>query len=181
MSVFSKILGFGSKSGPANPYAPADFSRLLDFSDLDFLKTPTATDELTKKIYGDLMKSLTEGVDVDVSQAAGSLKSDFFDRGLSGPGMISDIESGALGDLYTKGAKAKGDIRSQFALAELGTEREKQKQLADLITQRMIAAITGQGNAYSQAAQTQVAGQQPGFLENILRNPGSLFQFQKKL
>lgn len=180
------LLGFGGKSGPANPYSRPDLAYLADTSKLDFLKDPTAlkglndpseynflnntpsnpytaglpsnmksfdsgynpgkgvgddyfqsyldaigapssVDQVQSGIDSDLMQQLLEGIDTDTRHSAGSLKSDFLDRGLGGPNQMSDIESAGLGEVYGAGDKNKSAARLDFAGKELGRMKAKEE------------------------------------------------------
>jgi hypothetical protein len=146
------------KGGATNPYsndltdnAPsfADTYRAprarsgLDFNQLlGAIDAPSSVDEVQSGVDSDRMKQLLAGIDTDTTNSVGSLKSDYLDRGLGGPGMISDIEANALAQARTGGDKAKAAARSDFATKELD---------------RLKARETAQQAAYGKKYDTSVA------------------------
>jgi hypothetical protein len=136
---------FLKNGGTTNPFAdglPSAGKRFTDYytepedpSDAMFddllgqIRAPSAVDEVTRGMEGDLMAELLAGVDRDTESSVGSLKMDFADRGLSGPGMLSDIEAVGLGQARAEGGRNRGKIRSEFALKDL--ERLKEREEAE--------------------------------------------------
>jgi hypothetical protein len=104
----------GTYKGPNYGRSDALYGQLL--SNID---APSSVDQVQSGIDSDRMKQLLEGVDTDTASTVGSLKSDFLDRGLSGPGMASDIEGSALADARAKSLLARAGVRSDFATKEL--------------------------------------------------------------
>lgn len=104
---------------PIEPNAgPASFA--------DRYKAPTDTssglfDQLLGSINSqsgansDITKQLLDQIDQETAGQVGSLKSDFLDRGLGGPGQISDIEAAGLGDLRAGAVKAKTGAKLNLA------------------------------------------------------------------
>lgn len=99
----------------------------------DVLKKPLGTDTSSADaIFKDLLSNINDKaalgsqglndllgqIDQDTANQVGSLKSDFLDRGLGGPGQISDIEAAGLGDLRSGAVKAKSAAR--LGLAQTG-------------------------------------------------------------
>lgn len=219
----SNILGSGGSSGPANPYGAPNLDFLKDMSLFDYLKKPIAdkanplgptdqyfqdylgaieapssTDAVRSEVEGDLMRQLLEGIDTDTKGDVGSLKLDFADRGLAGPGQISEMEATGLAQTYGDASKRKAGVRSQYALSELDrlTKREDAKRgayqtrygmgsdlysqlldlenarelgYADILNARDTTRATGQAGLYNAAADRQQAGKKNPIWEDILR------------
>jgi len=129
----------------AKPIAGRDtynFQPFLDEQDKYFndllanLKQPSSVDEALKLTETDFMNQLLQGIDEDTTASVGSAKLDFLERGLGGPGQISDIETSALNQARTLGDKTKASTRTQFALSELGRQKEKESALTDVYKTR---------------------------------------------
>jgi len=95
---------------------------------LGAIDAPSSVDDVQREIDSGMLSQLLGDVDTDTRNSIGSLKSDFADRGLSGPGMISDIEGNALAQAYSDAGKTKANLRGEYAGKEL--ERLKAKELA---------------------------------------------------
>jgi hypothetical protein len=105
------------------------------------LNAPSSVDAVRSEVDNDLMSYLLGGVDEDTKKAIGSLKMDFADRGLSGPGVASDIEGQSLGNTYEDAIKAKGQIRGEFASKNLDRLAEREKAVADAYGTRYQAGV----------------------------------------
>lgn len=220
-----KILGYGSKPGPQNPYPRPDLAYLGDTSKLDYLKDPSKYNYLkdatpydflktpstantyganlpssvktfsdtykapgyskSDSLYSDLLSStqgpssvdqvreqlnneqlsqLLSGVDTDTKNSIGSLKSDFADRGLGGPGQISDIEGNALAQAYGTGDKTKAAARTALEQSSLDLQKNRENQA---IAARTAAASAGQAED-TQANSIAATGAQ-GDVNNYLQ------------
>lgn len=113
----------------SNYKAPSRAGGNLAFNDLvNNINAPSSVDEVQRGLDTDTLNQLLSGIDTDTRNAVGSTKSDFADRGLSGPGVASDIEGSALAQNYADALKTKTAARTDFAGKEL--ERQKAKELA---------------------------------------------------
>lgn len=90
---------------------------------------PSSVDDVRREVEGDRMRQIMEGLDIDTRNSVGSLKSDFADRGLSAPGVISDIEGNALAQAYSDSNRIKASTRSEYAGKELDRIKEKENAL----------------------------------------------------
>lgn len=111
-----------------NYQAPTRTSTSAFTDYLSSINAPSSVDQVQRGVDSDLMNQLLEGIGTDTRNTVGSLKSDFADRGLSGPGMISDIEANALAQAYSGADKNRASVRGEFATKEL--ERMKAQELA---------------------------------------------------
>lgn len=136
------------------------------------INAPSSVDQVRSGIDSDVMKRLLEGVDQDVKGAAGSLKMDFQDRGLGGPGMASDIEVSDLGGVYSEGAKLKGDIRSQYALAELERQKAQEQAVREAYGQRYGADVGYDTQATDIASRGAMSDAQ--FYNDLLKSQAEL-------
>lgn len=100
------------------------------FSDLlgSIGQGPTSTDQVYNELDSDLMSQILQGIDVDTKKSVGSLKSDFADRGLSGPGMISDIEATGLAQAYGDADTRRASTRTDFATKQLDRIRQREAE-----------------------------------------------------
>lgn len=95
------------------------------------INAPSSVEDVQKQVESEQMAQLLSGIDEDTKQSVGSLKMDFADRGLGGPGQISDIESVGLGRTYADSLREKGKVRSDYA----GKELERVKAREDAVRQ----------------------------------------------
>ena len=116
---------------------------------------PSSTDQVYSALDNERVQQLLEGIDVDTKKSIGSLKSDFADRGLSGPGMISDIEGNALAQAYGDADKRKAAARTEYMTKELDRIKQRE-QISDEARRDAYGARYGAG---VQGALTDVASQ----------------------
>lgn len=166
----------GNKSGPANPFALPQFDYKNPLG-----ATGSYYDELIKAASGrgatdtDYMKILLGDIDTDTAGAVGGLKSDFLDRGLGGPGQISDIEANALGGARTNALKEKNRTRLEFTNTNLDRQAEALKTKA-AAGSSMLATILGLNtNAWNAAETRKEAGKSRSWLGNVADKFGSSF------
>ena len=95
---------------------------------LGAINAPSSVDAVRSSLENELLQQTYQDIDQSTNQDVARLKSDFLDRGLGGPGQISDIEGNALAQSYGAGTKAKTGARLNLSLAEL--ERQKGRELA---------------------------------------------------
>ena len=115
----------------------------------DYLKTigaPSSVDQVQKSLETDLLNQTLQGIDEQTAQDIGSSKMDYLDRGLGGPGQISDIEANALAQIRSGGAKTKAGARTQLGMAEIGRQKAREEALRGAYGQRY-AAGTAQDQA----------------------------------
>lgn len=192
------------KQGPENPFAPPDLTQLLGLdvknrgtgSEMAFkdllggINAPSSVDAVRGEVEDEQMKALLLGADEDIAAARGSTKMDFLDRGLGGPGQISDIEANALATLQGKGLRAKGDIRSGYALKKLDRLAERESAVRDAYKtryntqtdleesnmdrelRRLLGIAEVQSGLYNQGADRKIAGRKDGLLDRIGLNIG---------
>ncbi len=162
MSMFSSFAAnlTGNKTGPPNPFSTPDLSFLLDpkrygdpnnplggadqyYQDLmKKLAVPSSIDEVTSGVNSDMMKNLLTGIDTDTTKAIGDNTASFADRGLAGPGQLSDIEANAAGDIRSKALLSKDNARLGFASSELQAQKDREDQLYQTMGQRASAGTS---------------------------------------
>lgn len=222
---FGGLLGYGSKPGVANPFGVPDLSFLKDNSAYDYLKNPVDLTSGFKKIdtsgtdatFNDLLtniggqnqndtealNNLLRDINIQGENTVGSTKSDFLDRGLGGPGQISDIEANAIaqnradtgrtaanartatvgqgldrlatayGQKYLTGADtAKTNAATFNDLLKSGADLTQQGKLAygNIASGKEGTLAKLMADLYSGGAKNNIETQQPGYLDNILRN-----------
>ncbi len=123
---------------------------------LGVVNAPSSVDQVRSGIDSETMKNLLSGIDQDTAKSVGSLKSDFLDRGLSGPGMASDIEGNALAEAYGLGDKNKSTARLDYA----GKELDRLKAAEDARRAAATARYETAGAQDTQENQTRAAGAQ---------------------
>jgi hypothetical protein len=124
MSLLSKGIGtvFGGSGGTSNPFAIPDLSFLKEDLTKKFKPVDTSTSDSTFRellnVLGgqdqndtEALDNLLSQLDVEGENKIGSTKSDFLDRGLGGPGQISDIEANALAQNRADTEDAKAGAR----------------------------------------------------------------------
>jgi hypothetical protein len=178
------ILNGGAQPGTPNPFQPPDLTKLkqpdpyttdlvkntktyFDYkpqtegSFQDLVKTigaPSSVDEVRKQVNGDLMHQLLTEIDRSTNSAAADTKLDFLDRGIGGPGAISDIEGNALAQVRSAGAENRTKTTSGFLLDELNRLTQKEQALQGAYTSRYNADVSGASGAA--AAVNAATGQQ---------------------
>ena len=197
------IFGGGGSKG----YVAPDLSFLKDTSGFKYLLDPsqegyfsgdaeTLFNDYLKSVtspesYGaenDYLKQLYEDIDLQTNQALGGAKSDYLDRGLGGPGQMSDIESIGLAQVRGEGQKLKKNAATQLALDRAkrlsdaystrygagvsadtqvrGINDSRSQLYANLLNQRDLARASG----LTGIAANQAQAYKPGIFEDILRN-----------
>lgn len=116
--------------------ADADFDALIGN-----INAPSSVDQVQSEIESDLMKQLLETIDRDTAGEAANLKLDFLDRGLGGPGQISDIEAIGLAQVGAEGGRKKASARSNYALAELGRVKAREEAAREAFSTRYKAGV----------------------------------------
>lgn len=210
---FASILGYGSSPGQANPYAPPNLAFLQDPSKFDFLKTlgdKTTKIGSTDNLFQDLLtniggqnqndtaalNNLLADIGIDEKNTVGATKSDFLDRGLGGPGQISDIEANAIAqnrsmaDRTRTGARVdtvgKGLDRlataygqryatgASNAATDAATYNDLLKSgnlaYANLASGRETDYAKILSDLYSGGEKNKIDTMQPGYLDSFLRN-----------
>ncbi len=100
------------------------------------INAPSSVDDVMGQIDDDAMAQLLAGIDEDTGMAASDLTMDFADRGVAGPGQLSDAEASGLGRLAGQGVKAKAGARTDFARAKLGRLADREKAAIGAYGQR---------------------------------------------
>lgn len=160
------------KKGPGNPFSAPDESLLKNTGQYDFLKgdtwksptaatdsnfsswldsikkmsAPTSVDAVRSRVNSDAMTDLLTQIDQNTRKASGSLKMDFLERGLGGPGMLSSMESLGLGQTYSAGAQQKADAQTKLAMSELDAMTERDRAVSEMLNNAL-------GSRYSTGAQ----------------------------
>lgn len=188
------------------PGAP-NMDWLSDYSQFDFLKKPLTegvTDD-RERLFQDLLGSIEntpaaeaelnqtlEGIDLDTKQALSTVRQEALDRGLGGPGMLSEIEASGLGTVASDAARTKASARTKYGLSReqtrqkaygdryatgaqlysqlLGLNTGRKDLLAQLMNQRDLARATGQSTNYGTMTDAMIKNYQPSVLDDILRN-----------
>ena len=135
----------GQIPGTKNPFAPPDLSFLKNKIDLTSgfkpiknndalfndlignINAPSSVDQVQSQVDSDRMKQLLEGIGIDEKNVVGGTKSDFLDRGLGGPGQISDIEANALAQNRYDANRLRSGARTEFANSELGRLKAREE------------------------------------------------------
>lgn len=147
------LLGFGATPGVQNPFGVPDLSFLKDNKQFDFLKNlgsqykpvgtndtmfneligkinaPSSVDQVQKSIDSQSMQELLDNINTDERNTVGSTKSDFLDRGLGGPGQVSDIEANAIAQNRADANKNRTGARLSYANSELERLKNKENQV----------------------------------------------------
>lgn len=111
-------------NAPGREGSQAIFDQLLGT-----IGKPSSVDQVRSQVEGQQLQDLLDSINTDTKNSVGSLKSDFADRGLGGPGMISDIEGNALAQAYATGDKTRAGARGEFLNKQL--DRAKTQELSD--------------------------------------------------
>lgn len=107
------------------------------------------------------------GIDRDTNQSVGSLKMDFADRGLSGPGVGSDIEFNELSRARAYGDRNKTTARN--AAATTLSSAYGDKYAADSGTDRLIAQLLqGGANLGATAEEMRQKYKDPSLFDKLL-------------
>jgi hypothetical protein len=176
----------GAQGGTPNPFSPPDLESLkqpnpyvenltkntktyfdykpqTDASFQDLVKNigaPSSVDDVRKQVNGDLMNQLLTEIDRSTNNAAASTKLDFLDRGIGGPGAISDIEANAVAQVRGQGADTRAKTSGTFMLDELNNLAKKEASLRDAYSSRYNADVAGASSAagaYNAAATNQAS------------------------
>jgi hypothetical protein len=197
--------GYGSKPGEANPFGVPN---------LDFLKNPidltknfkpidtTASDATFKDLLTNIggqnqndteaLNNLLNDINIQGNNTVGATKSDFLDRGLGGPGQISDIEANAIAQNRADTGRTAANARTttvgkgldRLATAygtkyagSLDTAKTNAATFNDLLKAGGLATADASGtyakllaDLYSGGEKNRIDTAQPGYLDNFLRN-----------
>jgi hypothetical protein len=175
-----------NKGGPPNPFANPNLDYLLDPTRYGDVNKPLGSteglyDSIISAANGrggaddELMNTLLQGIDQDTNQAVGSAKLDFLDRGLGGPGQISDIEGSTLNSLRTNALQEKNKTRAQFTtdrLDRLMTALSTKATAGSSALDRLLglkgssdqAYATGESNLWNAAEARKEAGKRRSWL-----------------
>jgi hypothetical protein len=107
--------------------APANPSDKFFQDYLTSLTGPSSSEDALKSVEGQGLEQLLAEIDRETAGQVGSAKLDFLDRGISGPGQVSDIEANAIAQLKTGGARNKAAARTSVLTSQLGRQAEKEK------------------------------------------------------
>lgn len=94
---------------------------------INSISAPSSVDAVRGEIDNDQLSQLLAGIDEDTKNASGDLSMDFADRGVAGPGQISDAEASGLGRLAGLGVKSKAAARVGLAQTQLQRLSDKEK------------------------------------------------------
>lgn len=94
-------------------------------------------------VAGGLQEQLLSGIDRDTNKAVGSLKMDFADRGLSGPGQMSDIEGVGLAQARGEGDRAK--VTGRLGIAKMLSDAMGERYTNAAGTDKLIAQLLSGG------------------------------------
>jgi hypothetical protein len=113
----------------ANSYTAPDRSRSDSmFNDLlSGIDAPDSVDAVRGDLDKEQLSNTLRDIDRDTAQSVGSAKMDYQDRGLSGPGMMSDIEAIGLAQARGKGDETKANARIAQSNAELDRLKAKEE------------------------------------------------------
>ncbi len=112
---------------------------------------PSSVDQVRSELNNDQLDQTLAGIDQDTTNNAGSIKSDFLDRGLSGAGMFSDIEANALGQNLGAGTRAKAAARTTLGQSSLDLQKAREAAAMDAAKTRA-TTFAGQDEQANQIA-----------------------------
>lgn len=121
------------------------------------ISAPSSVDEVQRGVESDLMKQLLADIDRDTEGEMANLKLDFLDRGLGGPGQMSDIEGIALAQAGAEGGRKKASARSNYALAELGRIKAREEAARQALGGRYQAGLTRESQVLGTRNQRDLA------------------------
>lgn len=139
----------------ASTYKPPVGTSDAMFKDyINSVSAPSSVDEVQRNIENEQVQQMLREIGRGTEQSVASQKLDYQDRGLGGPGQMSDIEAVALAQTRGQGEELAAQTRLEALKAEI--ERQKAKELA---TQEAYKARYGVGaEADTQARQIAAAG-----------------------
>jgi len=156
--LIQKVLGGGLTFGDRYK-APAPTSDKY-FEDLMASITgsgPSSAEQAIKSVEGQGLEQLLAEIDRDTAGQVASSKLDYLDRGIGGPGQMSDIEANAIAQLQTGGARTKAGAKTSVLLTQLGrqaeAEKEKEKAKAAALGMRYQTGAASDEQAKQIAAQ----------------------------
>lgn len=132
---------------------------------IDSTNAPSSVDDVRQQLNSDQLNQLLAGIDTDTKNTVGSLKSDFADRGLGGPGMLSDIEANSLAQAYDDANKTKASARTTLGQSTLDLLKNRE-------TQNIAARTAAAGAAGTQDAQANQIAATGGLADVNAYNTG---------
>ena len=155
-SLFSSMAP--SPAGDAAPSSDKYFQDLLAS-----VAGPSSTEEALKLAEGQGLEQLLAEIDRGTAGDVASLRLDFLDRGIGGPGQVSDIEANAIAQLQAGGARTKSGARTSVLTNQLGRLAEREKARTSALGLRY---QTGAAAEESAAARRSAEGM--NFMNQVL-------------
>src|SRR3990167_224823 len=103
---------------------PEDTSAAMFAELLKSIEAPSSVEEVQRQIESEALKRNLEDIERGTKESVASSRLDFLDRGIGGPGQMSDIEANALAQLQTGGARTKAGSKTSVLLTQLGRQAE---------------------------------------------------------
>lgn len=97
---------------------------------------PSSVDQVQKGLDSQSLEQMLAEIQRGTDQNVGSLKMDFLDRGLGGPGQVSDIEANAIAQARTGGERNKSAARLNAYQAELARQKAREDAVNSAYGQR---------------------------------------------
>lgn len=110
---------------------------------LSSINAPSSVDVVRKEVESDALRQIYEDIDRELKQAIGTSRIDFMERGLAGPGQISDIEQNALAQLKAGAIRSKAQAGTQIKLAEIERQKEKEKAVTEAYGKQYESFVKG--------------------------------------
>lgn len=141
----------------SNAYKPPTGTSDTMFQNLiSSIGAPSSVDAVQKQLDNQKLEQLLSQIDLQTNQDLASTKLDFLDRGIGGPGQISDIEANALAQVRSGAARTKAGARTTLQQSELDRQKQKEQALQAALMQGFTSGvqkdIAGQNVAATGAA-----------------------------
>lgn len=134
---------------------------------IDSTSGPSSVDAVRNQLNTEQLDQLMKGLNIDTKNTVGSLKSDFADRGLGGPGMLSDIEANALTQAYGDSNRTAAEARTKLGQSQLDLLKNRETQNIAART-AAAGAAGGQDTVANQIAASGAQGDVNNFDNSLL-------------
>lgn len=106
---------------------PAKETGEQNFQDLlTNINAPSSVDEVQRMLESDVYQQALAEIDRQTGQDEAAVKMNALERGLGGPGQMSDIEANALAQARAGGGRNKALARTTLAQSELARQKAKE-------------------------------------------------------
>ena len=124
------------------------------------IMAPSSVNQVQSEINSQTVDQLLAQIDRDTAQSLASSKLDFLDRGLGGPGQISEIEAAAAGGIRSNALTSKTNARLGFANAELMMQKAREDAERKAYETRYGVGVAADTTAADVAARGVMSDQQ---------------------